>query len=55
MRKSPVDTKVRQEEGESAPNTGVDIPLQPLEGTKVEKLFPLEMMEYPVLEQLDIF
>lgn len=33
----------------SAPN------LQPLEGTKVEMLFPLETMEYPMLEQVDFF
>lgn len=51
VRKSPVDTKVRKEGRESAPNAGASIPLQPLEGAKVVQLFPWT----PWWSMLDVF
>ena len=55
-RKSPSDTKVSEEGGGGggAPGTWAEIPLQPIVKTTVMQAVPLQSVEDPMLEQVDV-
>ena len=54
-RNNSADPKVSEEGGRGgAPGAGAEIPLQPLEKTMVRQAVPLQLMEDPTSEQVDV-
>lgn len=54
VRNNSENTKVGEERGGSTPGTRVDIYLQPMKETMMEKAFPSSWWRRPTLEQVSI-